>query len=209
MFFSNFEISVSFHNLVLKKSHLTLFPADVSISKYVLKGNTVVLTPTVSDPKVTYNWQPSAYLNDNTLKNPTVTGDIDRIFTLTVTDSMGCVASSSVTVRVAAVIIFKVSQLLQSLSSFVEHYVHIGSFCRSHFVREIDWTEVSVGYARQPQRLFFAAFLVKTHPQKHLHKNESFAGREQPFPSFLVLLSVCLTTEFLIFARNCMELIFA
>jgi len=74
-------------------------------TKFVLKGNTVVLTPTVSDSKVTYNWQPNTLLDDNTLKNPTVTGDVDRVYTLTVTDSLGCVASSSVTVKVAPPII--------------------------------------------------------------------------------------------------------
>lgn len=74
-------------------------------TKFVLKGNKVVLTPKVSDPNVHYLWSPNTLLDNDTLKNPTVTGDVDQVYTLTVTDSRGCVATSSVAVTVAPPIV--------------------------------------------------------------------------------------------------------
>lgn len=70
-------------------------------TRYVLKGHTIVLYPTTSDPNVTYLWSPNVDINDPTLKNPTITGDIDRTYTLTVTDSRGCVSQDAVMVIVS------------------------------------------------------------------------------------------------------------
>jgi len=58
--------------------------------RYVLRGNTITLTPTVSDNDVTYLWSPNIDINDITAKNPVITGDINRSYILTVTDSRGC-----------------------------------------------------------------------------------------------------------------------
>lgn len=73
-------------------------------TRYVLKGYTLTLEPTVSSSDVHYLWSPDIDINDDTLKNPVVTGDVDRVYTLTVTDSRGCVASDTVLVKVAPVI---------------------------------------------------------------------------------------------------------
>ncbi len=73
--------------------------------RYVLKGKTIVLTPTVSDPDVTYLWTPNIFINDNTLKNPVITGDIDRTYTLQVTDSRGCINTDKVAIQIAPQII--------------------------------------------------------------------------------------------------------
>jgi len=67
-------------------------------TKYVLKGNTLVLTPTVSESNVHYLWSPDVDIDNDTLKNPTITGDVDRTYTLTVTDSLGCVSSDQTTI---------------------------------------------------------------------------------------------------------------
>jgi gliding motility-associated-like protein len=64
-------------------------------TKYLLAGNTTALTPTVNDPKAKYTWLPTTGLNDPTLKNPIVTGDITRTYTLTVQDSLGCISEPS------------------------------------------------------------------------------------------------------------------
>jgi len=71
---------------------------------YVLQGSTLVLTPTVSDSNVHYLWSPNINMNNDTLKNPTVTGVLDHVYTLTVTDSRGCVASDTVLVKVSPII---------------------------------------------------------------------------------------------------------
>lgn len=71
----------------------------------MLKDHTTTLTPTVSDAKVTYKWTPAVDLDNATIKNPTVTGTIDRTYLLTVTDSLGCTASDSVMVKVAPKIV--------------------------------------------------------------------------------------------------------
>ncbi|MFD2873808.1 PKD-like domain-containing protein [Mucilaginibacter ximonensis] len=85
---------------------LTLPPTvDAGPNKFVLKDHTTTLTPTVSDAKVTYKWTPAVDLDNAAIKNPTVTGTIDRTYLLTVTDSLGCTASDSVTVKVAPKIV--------------------------------------------------------------------------------------------------------
>jgi gliding motility-associated-like protein len=73
-------------------------------TRYVLAGNTITLYPTVSDPNVHYLWSPNIDINNDTLKNPVVTGDVDRVYTLTVTDGRGCVATDTTLIKVAPVI---------------------------------------------------------------------------------------------------------
>jgi gliding motility-associated-like protein len=75
-------------------------------SKYVLKGGTVVLTPTVSEAGVHYLWSPDVDINNDTLKNPTITGDQNNmVYTLTVTDSRGCVSSDTVLIKVSPLVV--------------------------------------------------------------------------------------------------------
>jgi len=71
---------------------------------YVLTGSTITLTPIVSDPNVQYLWSPNIDINNNTLKNPVVTGNVDRVYTLTVTDVRGCIAQDTVLVKVAPIL---------------------------------------------------------------------------------------------------------
>ncbi|MBB3056793.1 Ig-like domain-containing protein [Mucilaginibacter gotjawali] len=71
---------------------------------YVLTGSTITLNPTVSDPNVKYQWSPNIDINDITLKNPVVTGTVDRRYTLTVTDIRGCIAQDTVFVKVAPIL---------------------------------------------------------------------------------------------------------
>jgi gliding motility-associated-like protein len=78
---------------------------DAGGIRYVLKDHTITLNPTVSDENVTYNWSPNINISSTTIKNPVITGDIDRIYTLTVTDSRGCISPVSQTfIRVSPVI---------------------------------------------------------------------------------------------------------
>ncbi|QQL50315.1 Ig-like domain-containing protein [Mucilaginibacter ginkgonis] len=72
-------------------------PPVVSAGKkltYVLRGTAVTLEPTVNESNVTYLWSPGTYLNDVTAKNPIFTAIADQTFTLTVTDTLGCVSSA-------------------------------------------------------------------------------------------------------------------
>jgi large repetitive protein len=68
--------------------------------RYVLKGKTITLTPTVSDNNVQYLWTPNVNINNDTYKNPTITGNVDIVYTLTVTDSRGCVSSDQTSIVV-------------------------------------------------------------------------------------------------------------
>jgi gliding motility-associated-like protein len=81
-------------------------PAKVNAGgiRYVLKGYTITLTPTVSEDSVKYLWSPNVDMNNDTLKNPTITGDVNRTYTLTVTDKRGCVSSDTVYVDVSPTI---------------------------------------------------------------------------------------------------------
>jgi gliding motility-associated-like protein len=73
--------------------------------RYVLKNRTITLNPTVSDNNVTYLWTPNIDINDNTAKNPVITGDIDRTYTLQVTDSRGCVSKDTTFIKVSPLIV--------------------------------------------------------------------------------------------------------
>lgn len=77
-------------------------PAKVNAGgiRYVLKGYTIVLDPVVSEDSLRYRWSPDININNDTLKNPTITGDINRTYTVTVTDVRGCVSSDTVYVEV-------------------------------------------------------------------------------------------------------------
>ena len=70
-------------------------------TRYVLAGRQITLEPTVSDPKVHYLWTPNSSINNDTLKNPEITGDVDRTYTLTVTDSLGCVSQDKTFIKVS------------------------------------------------------------------------------------------------------------
>jgi hypothetical protein len=45
---------------------------------YVLRGHTITLNPTVSDPNVQYLWSPDVDISNTTIRNPVITGDVDR-----------------------------------------------------------------------------------------------------------------------------------
>lgn len=69
--------------------------------RYVLRGHTITLDPVVSEDSVTYLWSPNIGINDIHAKNPVITGDIDRYYTLQVTDSRGCVSYSQTQIIVS------------------------------------------------------------------------------------------------------------
>ena len=81
-------------------------PPTVSIKGpvYVLKGRTVTLTPTVSDPNVSYVWSPDIDISSTTVAEPTITGDVDKTYTLNVIDSRGCISTATVNVIVSPLI---------------------------------------------------------------------------------------------------------
>ncbi len=70
-------------------------------TRYVLVGNTITLNPTVSDKNVHYLWSPNTGIDNDTLKNPVITGEVNRTYTLTVTDSRGCQSQDQVMVKVS------------------------------------------------------------------------------------------------------------
>jgi gliding motility-associated-like protein len=70
-------------------------------TRYVLKGNTITLDPVVSNDSVHYSWFPNVDINNDTLKNPVITGDMDITYTLTITDSRGCVAQDQTFIKVS------------------------------------------------------------------------------------------------------------
>jgi gliding motility-associated-like protein len=68
---------------------------------YVLKGHTATLNPVVNESDLTYLWSPNIDINDVNVRNPVITGDIDRFYTLTVTDSRGCQTTDTVYIKVS------------------------------------------------------------------------------------------------------------
>lgn len=68
---------------------------------YILRNHTITLNPIVSDPNVQYSWSPDIDISSTTIKNPVITGDVNRTYILTVTDTRGCVTQDQVKVIVA------------------------------------------------------------------------------------------------------------
>jgi gliding motility-associated-like protein len=78
---------------------------DAGNERTLIKGQTIVLTPTVSDENVQYLWTPNININNNTIKNPTITGVADMAYTLRVIDSRGCISESRVVIKVLPVVV--------------------------------------------------------------------------------------------------------
>ncbi len=78
--------------------------ADAGVDAFVTSGTPVIIggTPaaTGGTSPYTYSWNPSLYLDDSTLANPTSTPLITTVYNLTVTDSLGCTATDTMTVYV-------------------------------------------------------------------------------------------------------------
>ena len=78
--------------------------ADAGADAVITAGDSDVIggTPTASGgtPLYTYNWSPTAGLNDASFANPTAAPAVDTIYTVTVIDSNGCTDSDDVMVTV-------------------------------------------------------------------------------------------------------------
>ncbi|MEN0055749.1 MAG: PKD-like domain-containing protein, partial [Mucilaginibacter sp.] len=68
---------------------------------YVLQNRDLTLKPFVSDPDVQYLWTPNIGISDDKIKNPIITGEADRVYTLKVINSHGCTSQSQVLVKVS------------------------------------------------------------------------------------------------------------
>jgi gliding motility-associated-like protein len=92
------------HSSTMKISFIPPPTVNAGGTKYVLAGNAVTLTPSVSDSNVHYLWSPNINIDNDTLKNPVITGDINRSYTLTVTDSRGCTTQDEIAIKVSPTI---------------------------------------------------------------------------------------------------------
>ena len=70
-------------------------------TRFVLIGNTITLYPSVADENVHYLWSPNSDIDNDTLKNPVITGKFDRTYTLTITDSRGCQTQDQTFIKVS------------------------------------------------------------------------------------------------------------
>ena len=73
---------------------ITLPRADAGSDKSMLETEPVELTGTVSGENFTFSWEPSPYLNNTGILNPTVNPPVDTKFVLTATSIAGCGMSS-------------------------------------------------------------------------------------------------------------------
>ncbi len=82
---------------------VTFTPAPVveaGTERYVLETGTTILEPIISGTGLQYLWTPNKYLNNNTAKNPLITGVEDILYTLKVTDINGCVNEDQIMIKV-------------------------------------------------------------------------------------------------------------
>ena len=87
--------------------HIVVDPypiVDAGFDKYLLQGDSIVLTPTVSGNSLSYLWTPSTNLNDASIFNPVCTATSDITYTLKVTSKNGCESSSNIKVFILGTI---------------------------------------------------------------------------------------------------------
>ena len=88
---------------VFSQVTITIVPAPVvqtMADMYVIQNQSVVLKPDVSGTNLQYSWSPALYLNNSTAKNPVFTAKEDVTYTLTVTGTAGCVATTQLHINV-------------------------------------------------------------------------------------------------------------
>ncbi|HWB25635.1 MAG TPA: PKD domain-containing protein [Chitinophagaceae bacterium] len=66
----------------------------------LLQGGSAVINAHASGNNLAYNWQPDAYIDNNTILTPIVNPVADMVYTLTATSANGCTATGNVTVTV-------------------------------------------------------------------------------------------------------------
>jgi gliding motility-associated-like protein len=63
-------------------------------------GQAVMLNPTIEGAVVSYQWEPPAYLDNPSIKNPVASPVVTTIYQLTVTGESGCTVSGKISVVV-------------------------------------------------------------------------------------------------------------
>jgi len=85
--------------------HVNPLPAvNAGPDKYILLGNSDILSPVVSEEDLSYLWTPALYLSSDTILNPICTAITNQSYTLTATTKAGCSRSDTVDVKVLAAI---------------------------------------------------------------------------------------------------------
>ena len=89
---------------VVQKDMTIMFTSPPIISagedRMAIRKTTISLNPTSSDANVHYRWTPNTNLSSDTIKSPIVTVDTKIDYTLTVTDSRGCVSTDMMHIEV-------------------------------------------------------------------------------------------------------------
>jgi gliding motility-associated-like protein len=93
------SVSGSFSNNIV----MNVLPLPVIGSapdKTILNGEHVLLSLPVNGNVISYTWSPVAGLNNNTVQTPLASPSKTTIYTVAVTDTNGCTATGSITVKV-------------------------------------------------------------------------------------------------------------
>ncbi len=69
-------------------------------TKYILQGESAVLSPVVNGSDLQYSWSPASNLSSATIRNPVVTGVTSQLYTLSVTGTSGCIVQKQIMVTV-------------------------------------------------------------------------------------------------------------
>jgi gliding motility-associated-like protein len=75
--------------------------ANAGSNKTIIRGDSVLLTGSVSGTHINYYWQPADYMSNNQIVAPVVAPPSDIVYTLTAESELGCgTARSSVSIKV-------------------------------------------------------------------------------------------------------------
>lgn len=86
---------------------IVVFPSPVITLEreiFVLIGGQRKIAASATGNGLTYKWSPSTGLDRDDVPNPTVKGDDDRVYTLTVTNDQGCSSSQTIKLNILRVV---------------------------------------------------------------------------------------------------------
>ena len=90
-------MSDTMHKTILINPTVTVYAGP---DQTIYFGDIITLNPVITGNDSAYLWIPNLYLNNNTIKNSSITGVDDIFYSITVTAKGGCTATDSVFIKV-------------------------------------------------------------------------------------------------------------
>lgn len=130
--------------------NIMVFPSPiVTMDKeiFILIGGQKKVEATATGVGLTYKWSPSTGLDRDDVLNPTMQGDDDRLYTLTVTSNQGCSTSQTIMLNILRVV--------EPYSAFSPNGDHINDTWGIKYIDSYPDVEVEI-FNRYGQKVFYS-----------------------------------------------------